>query len=57
MGVRVALGALPSDLLRLVLRDAIVVSAIAAVSGALAAHLLTRFLGGFLYSAFPAPSR
>ncbi|HEV7767886.1 MAG TPA: ABC transporter permease [Thermoanaerobaculia bacterium] len=49
MGVRLALGARAIDLLRLVIRDAIVVSAIAAIAGSLAAVFLTRFLGSFLY--------
>ena len=49
MGVRLALGARASDLLRLVVRDAVIVSLSAAVLGSVAALLLTRFLGGFLY--------
>ena len=49
MGVRLALGAQAMDLLRLVIRHAVVVSAIAAVAGCLAAIFLTRFLGSFLY--------
>jgi len=49
MGVRLALGARAADLLRLVIRDAVVVSAIAAVAGCFAAIFLTRFLGSFLY--------
>jgi predicted permease len=49
MGVRLALGARASDLLRLVIRDAAIVSAIAAVIGCLAAIFLTHFLGSFLY--------
>lgn len=49
MGVRLALGARSRDLLRLVVRDAVVVSAIAAVCGCAAAILLTRFLGSFLH--------
>ena len=49
MGVRLALGARAGDLLRLVIRDAVAVSAIAAVAGSAAAIFLTRFLGSFLY--------
>lgn len=49
MGVRLALGARAGDLLQLVIRDAVVVSAIAAVAGCIAAVFLTRFLGSFLY--------
>jgi predicted permease len=49
MGVRLALGARAGDLLRLVIRDAVLVSAIAAVAGCFAAVFLTRFLGSFLY--------
>ncbi|MFL6246771.1 MAG: FtsX-like permease family protein, partial [Thermoanaerobaculia bacterium] len=49
MGVRLALGARAGDLLRLVIRDAVIVSAIAAVAGCFAAIFLTRFLGSFLY--------
>ena len=49
MGVRLALGARAGDLLRLVIRDAVIVSAIAAVAGCVAAIFLTRFLGSFLY--------
>ena len=49
MGVRLALGARAMDLLQLVIRHAVVVSAIAAAAGCLAAIFLTRFLGSFLY--------
>ncbi len=49
MGVRLALGARSPDLLRLVVRDAVVVSAIAAGAGCVAAIALTRFLGSFLH--------
>ncbi|HYR27577.1 MAG TPA: ABC transporter permease, partial [Thermoanaerobaculia bacterium] len=49
MGVRLALGAGANDLLRLVLRDALLVSIAATVAGTLAAIFLTRFLGSFLY--------
>ena len=49
MGVRLALGARAMDLLRLVIRHAVVVSAIAAAAGCVAAIFLTRFLGSFLY--------
>lgn len=54
MGVRLALGARAADLLRLVVHDAVVVSAIAAVAGCVAAIFLTRFLGSFLYGVAPA---
>jgi predicted permease len=49
MGVRLALGAKAMDLLRLVICHAVIVSAIAAAIGCLAAIFLTRFLGSFLY--------
>ncbi|HEX7832900.1 MAG TPA: ABC transporter permease, partial [Thermoanaerobaculia bacterium] len=49
MGVRLALGADARDLLRMVIRDAAIVSLIAATAGCVAALVLTRFLGGFLY--------
>lgn len=49
MGVRLALGARSHDLLRLVVRHAVLLSIVATVSGALAAFVLTRFLGSFLY--------
>jgi putative ABC transport system permease protein len=49
MGVRLALGARSGDLLRLVVRHALLVSITATTCGALAAIFLTRFLGSFLY--------
>jgi putative ABC transport system permease protein len=49
MGVRLALGARAGDLLRLVIRDALLVSISATMAGTLAAVFLTRFLGSFLY--------
>ena len=49
MGVRLALGARSGDLLRLVVRHALVLSVVASVTGAIAAFVLTRFLGSFLY--------
>jgi putative ABC transport system permease protein len=49
MGVRLALGARAGDLLRLVVRDALIVAIAATLCGALAAIFLTRFLGSFLY--------
>jgi putative ABC transport system permease protein len=49
LGVRLALGAHARDLLGMVLRDAAIVSVAAAAAGCVAALLLTRFLGGFLY--------
>lgn len=49
MGVRLALGARSHDLLRLVIRHAVLLSVVATVCGAIAAFVLTRFLGSFLY--------
>ena len=49
MGVRLALGARSGDLLRLVIRHAVLLSIVATVTGAIAAFVLTRFLGSFLY--------
>ena len=49
MGVRLALGARAGDLLRLVIRHALILSIVATLSGAVAAFVLTRFLGSFLY--------
>ena len=49
MGVRLALGARSGDLLRLVVRHALLVSITATTCGAVAAIFLTRFLGSFLY--------
>lgn len=49
MGVRLALGARSHDLLRLVLRHAMILSIVATICGAIAAFVLTRFLGSFLY--------
>jgi predicted permease len=48
-GIRLALGAAPSDLLRLVLRRGLALTATGIVLGLTAAFLLTRFVGSFLY--------
>lgn len=49
LGVRLALGARSGDLLRLVVRHALLLSIVATLIGAVAAFVLTRFLGSFLY--------
>jgi predicted permease len=49
MGVRMALGATPRDILRLVLGDAIAVTAIGAVAGLAVALASTRVLSSLLY--------
>jgi predicted permease len=48
-GIRQALGALPADVLRLVLRQGLVLGVAGALIGAAGAGFLTRFLGGLLF--------
>jgi ABC-type antimicrobial peptide transport system permease subunit len=48
-GIRLALGANPRDLLRLVLRRGLTLAATGIVLGLAAAMLLTQFVGGLLY--------
>lgn len=50
MGVRLAIGASSSDLMKLILREAMRVCMFAIVAGAAASILLTRVFGGFLYA-------
>ena len=49
IGVRVALGARPSDILRIVFRQALAIVAVGALIGILAALGLTRAMASFLY--------
>jgi predicted permease len=53
LGLRMALGAGSSDLLRLVMKDGLVMTATGVVVGALAALGLTRLLGDMLYKVSP----
>jgi predicted permease len=53
IGVRVALGARPADLLRMVLRQGLVLIAVGAVIGLGAALAMTRFIAGELYGVRP----
>jgi putative ABC transport system permease protein len=49
IGIRMALGAQPGDVLRLVMREAVGVAALGGAAGLLVAMLLTRLMGGLLY--------
>jgi predicted permease len=49
IGIRMALGAQPGDVLRLVMREAVGVAALGGAAGLLIAMLLTRLMGGLLY--------
>ena len=49
IGIRVALGAMPGEVVRLVLREALMLAASAVVLGASSALILTRFLRGMLF--------
>jgi predicted permease len=53
IGIRTALGAAPGDVLKLVFRQALRLSAIGLAVGALAAFGLTRFLAGLLFGVGP----
>jgi len=53
LGVRMALGAAPSSLRWLVLRQGLVLTAAGIVAGAVGALALTRLLGGLLYGTAP----
>ena len=53
LGLRMALGAVPSDLLRLVMRRGLALAVSGAVFGAAAALALTRLLGDLLYNVSP----
>ena len=52
-GIRVALGAQPSDVLRMVLRDGLGLAAIGVAAGSLAAAVGTRAIRTFLYGVDP----
>jgi putative ABC transport system permease protein len=49
IGIRMALGARPADVLRLVMNEAAGVVALGAAAGLLVAMFLARFMGGLLY--------
>lgn len=53
IGVRVALGALPRDVLAMVIRRGVVTTAAGVVIGLAGAVTLTRLLGGMLYEVRP----
>jgi hypothetical protein len=53
MGIRLAIGAPPSDVRRMVLRQGLAVTALGVAAGLLAAILLTRFLGALLFEVSP----
>lgn len=53
IGVRVALGAAPSDVLRMIMRQGLALIAIGAVIGLAAALAMTRFIAGELYGVKP----
>jgi ABC-type antimicrobial peptide transport system permease subunit len=53
LGLRIALGAAPSDLLRLVLSRGLALTGIGVAMGLVAALLLTRLLGYLLYNVSP----
>jgi predicted permease len=53
IGVRMALGARPSDIWRIVLRQGLAILAIGALAGILAALGLTRVMASFLYGVSP----
>jgi putative ABC transport system permease protein len=54
MGVRMALGAAPSDLLRLIVASGTRLAAIGIAAGILAALVLTRFMSSMLFGVHPA---
>jgi ABC-type antimicrobial peptide transport system permease subunit len=49
IGIRMALGARPADVLRLVMKEAAGVVAVGAVAGLVVALLVTRMMGALLY--------
>jgi putative ABC transport system permease protein len=53
LGVRAALGATPSDLIRMVLRQGLALTAIASAIGLVAAVVLTRFMASMLFNVTP----
>jgi predicted permease len=53
MGVRVALGAQPADILRFVVGQGVALSAVGAIAGIVVALGLTRYLGSLLYGVQP----
>jgi ABC-type antimicrobial peptide transport system permease subunit len=52
-GIRIALGAVPTHIVGIVVRQIFLVAAVGVVAGALFAAGLTRFLGGLLYGVRP----
>ncbi len=53
LGIRIAVGATRSDVLTLILRHALILSAIGIIGGLIAALMVTRFLGHLLYGVGP----
>jgi putative ABC transport system permease protein len=53
LGVRAALGAKPSDLIRMVLRQGLLLTTIASAIGLIAAALMTRFMASLLFDVAP----
>jgi ABC-type antimicrobial peptide transport system permease subunit len=53
MGIRLAIGAPPSHVRRMVLRQGLAVTALGVAAGLLAAIFLTRFLGALLFEVSP----
>ncbi|MGH9734341.1 MAG: FtsX-like permease family protein [Candidatus Acidiferrales bacterium] len=54
IGIRVALGALPGDVMRAIVRQGLLLAAIGAVAGTAASVAVTRALGSLLYGVHPA---
>ena len=49
IGIRLALGAAPRNVLRLMMRETVVLACVAVLAGLAGAWALTRFLGSMLY--------
>lgn len=56
IGIRMAFGARPGDILRLILQQAVTLTAIGALAGVVASLLLTRYLQSFLFGVKPSDS-
>ncbi|MBS1873695.1 MAG: ABC transporter permease [Acidobacteria bacterium] len=54
IGIRMAMGAAPGSILRMVARETLLTAAIGAIAGVGAAAALSRFIAGFLYGVQPA---